>query len=219
MGLGVDVGILVDLLEGDPEGSEYVRQELAVINGALVAAGLPEHREPEAGIDVASYDLGPYSSLHALRRIGAHLCEGPSLPPPATQEEPDDSVLERRYRGAGRFSRLLGRGEPPRAFAHLIDHADDGGYYVPVDFPDPLVAGGEVVGSSQQLLAECDALAAALGVPDELDAEDDRLWQASTGRPGGDELWERYGLESFVCVRLRAAARHSIRTGAAVAFT
>jgi nucleotide-binding universal stress UspA family protein len=128
-------------------------------------------------------------------------------------------VLERRYRGPSRFARLTGRPSAgPLPFAHLIDHSDADGYYVPVEFPDPLVAGDEMVGSSQQLLAECEALAAALGIPDDLDPEAEVLWAASEGQTEGGELWQRYGVESFVCVRLRAAARHSVRTGAAIAF-
>jgi hypothetical protein len=219
MGLGVEVGILIDLLREDPEGAERVRADVTRINAALGAAGLPAHREPETGIESASYDLGPYGSLHALRRIGAHLGEGPDLPPPASLDDRDDPVLERRYGGPGRFARLLGRDRPgPQPFAHLISHSDADGYYVPVAFSEPLVVGDEMVGSSQQLLAECDALAAALGIPDDLDPEAEALWAASEVTPEDPELWERYGLESFACVRLRAAARHSVRVDALIAF-
>jgi hypothetical protein len=199
MGLGVHVGIPVN------------RSVLADINAALAEAGLPPHQEPDGGIAPASFDLGPPESLHALRRVGAHLSVGRDLPPPARANGPEDLVLARRYRGAGRFDR------GPLPFAHLIDHADDGGYYVPVDFPEPLLAGDGLLGSSHQLLAECDALAAALGIPGDLDPDADALWAALDGA-GGDELWERYGLESFACVRLLAAARHSVRTGAVLAF-
>ncbi|MGI5156389.1 hypothetical protein [Microbispora sp. CA-102843] len=35
---------------------------------------------------------------------------------------------------------------------------------------------------------------------------------------GGAEGWRRYGVESFTCLQLTAAARHSIATGAAIVF-
>jgi hypothetical protein len=55
--------------------------------------------------------------------------------------------------------------------SHLLCHSDAGGYYVPVDFGDPLflpeeaeVRGAGMVGSSQGLLAELAGIASPLGI-------------------------------------------------------
>ncbi len=36
--------------------------------------------------------------------------------------------------------------------------------------------------------------------------------------PGATLGWQRYGIESYACLRLIRAARHSVVTGAAIAY-
>jgi hypothetical protein len=50
-----------------------------------------------------------------------------------------------------------------------------------------------------------------------IDPESEELWQASD-QQGEGAGWRRYGVESFTCVRLLAAARESLKRGAAVVF-
>jgi hypothetical protein len=47
-------------------------------------------------------------------------------------------------------------------FNHLINHADDEGYYLPVDFPQAFVMEEMSIGSAVALLAEMDALESVL---------------------------------------------------------
>ena len=99
-------------------------------------------------------------------------------------------------------------------------HSDAEGFYVPVEFDDVLFSDdvpGTMLGSSQGLVRECEELARSLDIPPGLDPESDELWQASEEQ-GTGEGWRQYGVESFTCVRLLAAARESVQRGAAVVF-
>ncbi|GII27032.1 hypothetical protein Pmi06nite_04740 [Planotetraspora mira] len=96
------------------------------------------------------------------------------------------------------------------------------GYYVPVDFQpviiDERVSGG-YLGSSHRLLDECLRLARLLELPDDLDPWSDAVCDAAEGAISDPSaLWQQYRVESFSCLRLIAAARTSISTGAAITF-
>ena len=159
MGLAVEVGFLVDLLQDDPEGADAFRDDLAAVNRILVASGLPEHREPdEADWDVLSYDMIGYSGLHYLRRIAAHLATRGTLPPPGDDNSSGDPVLREYYGESGGLIRRLfkARAATPagaRRFSHLMEHSDAEGYYVPIEFDAVLYAEpdlpltGEMLGS------------------------------------------------------------------------
>ncbi len=72
---------------------------------------------------------------------------------------------------------------------------------------------GGMIGSSHAWLRECDQLAAALGIPPDLDAEEP--WEACES-PGEGTGWRRYVMETFCCLRLREGARRSLQSGAAL---
>ena len=107
-------------------------------------------------------------------------------------------------------------------FAHLINHSDDCGYYLPILFDPPLEpgfeltenAGCQVIGSSFMLMDECEYLADFLELPLDLDPETVR--EASLSQEKGEAVWERYGVESFVCSALYTAAKISIESGFAM---
>jgi hypothetical protein len=73
------------------------------------------------------------------------------------------------------------------------------------------------IGSSYKLLEECKDLADFLGIPTGMDPESDELWEAVDLQGDGDG-WNKYGIESFTCVRLMRACEASIASGAAVVF-
>ena len=108
---------------------------------------------------------------------------------------------------------------------HLLIHSDAEGYYLPQDFesviftPESLEMPGEMVGSSQHLLAETRSIAQALELDLSMDPESDELREATEEQGEGEAKWQRYGVESFCCIRLHRAAQHSIRHGAAIVFT
>ncbi len=223
MGLDITVGFLVDLAEHDPEEVDDVRADFAVVNEVLADNGLPTYEEPVAAEwEPFAVQMYGYSGLHYLRRIAAHLAAGRPLPPPGDDDASDDEVLAAYYGERG-FRRLFRRGpsyEFDGRFEHLIKHSDAEGFYVPVEFgaviyDDRIV--GTMLGSSHALAHECAELARTLGIPD-LDPESEELWDAADEPGAGPEQWQRYGIESFTCARLLAAARLSVERGAAVVF-
>ena len=65
----------------DPEVLEDLAAQLATVNEALCAVGLPVHQEPTNLAIAESWECQlAYRELHALRRLGAHLGGGAALP-------------------------------------------------------------------------------------------------------------------------------------------
>jgi hypothetical protein len=164
-----------------------------------------------------SIRIGSYACLHYLRRIAARLWAGNGLPAPCYDGKPThDPVLRRYYKAFAVAPNLL--------FAHLSNHADDCGYYLPVPFDKPLEPGFELVrgtgsqriGSSFMLLEECAYLADFLELPLDLDPKTVR--EVSLGKEKGEAVWERYSVESFVCAALYTASTISAASGYALVF-
>jgi len=228
MGLAVEVGYLADLLANDEEGAESFRQDLGRLNDYLASIGLPPHNEPE-NCEVCSYDIYGYSGIHYLRRVAAYLDLRGILPPPGGQDASEDKVMEEYYQLAGQqktglLGRFFRRAPRPRTFDHLLLHSDAEGYYLPQEFPSVLFPSesfeipGGMIGSSWRLRDECERLAAALQLPLGLDPEAEEVWQASASQGQGDLQWQRYGIESFVCLRMYHACERSLERQAAIVF-
>ncbi len=173
-----------------------------------------------------------YSGLHYLRRIAAHLDLSGKLPSPGDKDASNDAFLQKYYQLVeGKPSRFFNRlrllqrpSTQKKAFDHLVFHSDAEGYYLPQDFPAVLfppasieIPGG-MIGSSIQLLDECSRLAKTLELPLDLNPEAEDVWNACESQGTGATQWQRYGIESFTCLRLHAAAQHSMKTGAAIVF-
>jgi len=160
VGLSVSVGSLAFLLNHDEEGAAGTREDLVHVNRVLQANDLPAHVEPEELPELSHRaDLGgfPYGWLHYLRRAVAYARQAPrEFRPVAEGEDPSqDDRIDRE------LSVLMD--------SHLICHSDCEGYYVPIDFPDPLyddedaLVGG-ILGSSQRAQAELIQTAPLLGI-------------------------------------------------------
>lgn len=230
MGLGLEVGILADLREHDPEGFDYYAAKLRSLSQYLESLGLPKYTEPDTG-EVWDCEMFGYSGLHRLRRVAAHLDAYDRLPGPGDIDASSDPVLEGYFSDVtgdkGPFlKRLFGRARVSfdRKYDHLIVHSDAEGFYLPVDFvevlfpPDELEIPGGMVGSVPRLLAECSRIAKVLEIPSHLDTQSEELWEAADSQGEGATLWERYGVESFSCLGLMKACEQSMRTDAAVVF-
>ncbi len=218
MGLALEVGILADLRENDEEGFEDFKKQFDFINDFLQANGLPLHAEP-LGLseeEILSYDMWGYSGLHYLRRVAAIVAETGKMPEPGDDNAADDPILQKYY---------ANQGSDQKRFAHFIIHSDAEGYYLPIRFDDVLfppedseIDGDGMIGSSYRLLEECGELAKLLEVPLDIDPESDEVWLAADAQGESDVTWKKYGIESFVCLRLISAAKYSIETGAAIVF-
>lgn len=222
MGLTICVGFPPELRESDPEYVEFFERQFETANEVLESFGLPVHKEPfdiedERAFESPKYD---YDRLYCLRRLAAHLALKGELPPPG--DGSDDPVLE-DYNKIFDASFAQGSASGMR-FQHLIIHSDGEGFYLPVEFDDVLIPdasleiSGGVIGSSHALLRECRELAGALEMPEGLSF--DEAWAAAhaEGEGEGEAAWERYGVESHICLGLIRACEASVETGAAVVF-
>jgi hypothetical protein len=227
MGLNLIVGILAHVQRYNPERLDYYNDQFAAINTAVQERGLLEHHEP-GEIEDWSVEMYGHSGLHTLRRVAAHLWACKGVPDPAKRGPagiPDastDPVLNEYF---DEVRTWLNSGAPRyrMAYEHLILHSDDRGYYLPIRFPQVIFAhptlniAGTMIGSSQVLMDECKQLLGALAVPPDLDLAGETLHEA-VNNPGRGEGWQRYGIEVESCLKLLAACRRSLDTGAAVVF-
>ena len=131
MGLSLTVGELAWHLgpDGDPEGLEWLRDNLQKLNALLRKNSLPEHREPEAMPEIdrrGALHSFPYSCTHHLRRAVAYARRAPEkfAKIDREQEPSKDPYIDREL--------------SVQMDCHLICHSDCEGFYVPIDFPKPL---------------------------------------------------------------------------------
>lgn len=220
MGLGLMVGYLADVRQEDPEFADEFSRRVKAVEACLERQGLSGYSEPPdlAEDDWFSCEMFGYSGLHHLRRLAAYVALAQPLYAPSCEAPDDDPVVERYYEavGDGDISDL--------PFQHLMLHGDAEGFYVPVDFARVIDPGelsddvGGAIGSAHRLLAECKALAHVLGLPEDLNCESDEVWEAA-GSPGlGHVRWQKFGIESFSCIRLIRGSEAAIKTGAALVF-
>ncbi|MBO0831013.1 MAG: hypothetical protein J2P28_06950 [Actinobacteria bacterium] len=214
MGLNMIVGGWPWVADGDEEYAGHVRAQFAVIREALDRAGAGGWDEPALDErDVLEFPMFGYWGLHNVRRVAIHLAEYGTVPDPLEEvsRAADDPLVMQAY------AQL----QPARQFAHLLEHSDCEGYYVPVDFEQVIVDDrleGLCLGSSVRLLAETRRIASALGLPEDLDPDSEAVDAACQAKTPAAEGWQRYAIESYGCLRLIRAAQHSIATGAAIAF-
>lgn len=193
------------------------RADLAVIAELLERAGAQQWTGPGPGeVRSTDFEMWGYSGLHAVRRLAVHLAADGRLPEPLDEgrRATDDPLLTEVYRSVP--------GDPPGPFDHLIHHSDCEGYYVPVDFARVIVdekAPGGPLGSSVRLLAEVRRIAEAIGLPEDIDPDSEEVVDAADAEDPDAEGWRRYGVESHDCLRLLEAAKLSVETGAAIAFS
>jgi hypothetical protein len=211
MVLAVQVGVLADLLEADPEGAQWLRESLDATNELLQANDLPPHSEPEtlARLDNrCSLDSYPYSFLHHLRRVYAHCTVDPSwvvTPLTKGEEASGDPIVEEQYRQMN---------------SHLLCHSDAEGFYLPIDFSPILIdktqrVPGGMVGSSLCLMEELTWVAPALGI--RLDGQTLADSEAEAIN-ASLEAQEGLFIERIVWLSLYEAARLSIEHGTAICF-
>lgn len=207
MGLGISVGMLCDQARNDPEGFEIHREGFDQLTRALAQEGI-DWREPEVLHETGEHDYSggfPYSYLAHLRRAFTLTQLGE---PVTAVSATSDEQYERDQEKVGDETTMFS--------SHLLCHADYAGYYIPVDFPDPLflpeeaeVGGGGMVGSSQQLLAELRSFAPAIGI------RLDESGAAKEDKPADDDPFDA---EKFAWWQLYRACLASVESGQAIVF-
>lgn len=230
MGLGITVGMLSDMAKDDPEGAEEFSAQMDQINEFLASISVKPHTENK-NCPVLGLDMYGYSGLHYLRRLAAHLAFTNKMPEPGDKTAADDPHIAKYNHLLDRKSpsfwgKLFGKPMTPFfRFDHLMWHSDAEGYYLPVEFekvlfpPDNFdIAGGGMIGSSFKLMEELTQLAKHLELPLDLDPESEEIWDAPERQGSGSLKWQKYGVESFSCLRLYYAAKHSIEHSCAMVF-
>jgi hypothetical protein len=201
MGLGLATHFLADQLVHDPEGADWARKQVALINAWLSDEGLPAHDEPEKlGTLRKRRHVGgfPYSFLHYLRRAYARHQRGlPPLPLKKGENPLGDGTV------ADVASMMA---------SHLLCHSDAEGFYVPIEFPEPLfdvaergVPGG-MLGSSQALMRELVEVAPAIGIT----LDGDNLSDAEAARIAEESDVAPWRIERLVWLALYENTRVSI---------
>lgn len=197
--------------DGDPEGLVWLREELERLNALLRRNGLPEHHEPEVLPIIdrrGALHSFPYSYTHHLRRAVAYARRAPEkfAQIDRDQEPSTDPHIDRE------LSVWMD--------SHLICHSDGEGFYVPIDFPEPLYAeaefpiAGDIVGSSQRLLAELIQAAPLLEI---VLSEQGSLSDAEAAKLR-DEGSHQYGLERLVWYAFYEAASASVNYNTVISF-
>ena len=117
--------------EEDRELFEEEREWLSDIQDLLREEGVEADLLSRPGVEIWEGGIEHFMDLYRLRLLAAYLEQGrdiaPILDPDADLEIEPDPLLA-----------AIWDGEQPTRFAHLINHQADGGYYLPVDFPEPI---------------------------------------------------------------------------------
>jgi hypothetical protein len=163
MGLGLQVGILADLKDGDEEGYASYANHFANLNHVLRSEGLDEHVEPDELDEIFSCDMLSYRGIHYLRRIAVHLALGKPIPDPGNQETYRNIALSDEYFDGFNAGNDM-------KYQHLIVHQRcrrllRSDRFERVIATPTLSWSGGWIGATQRLRAECTELAGLLRMP------------------------------------------------------
>lgn len=157
MSLSIGINRLAEMKQHDEEGFAYYQQVFAHLNDVLKSNKLPTYQEPTEIISEDSRALitsFPYSFLHYLRWVEVQLSINPHVPltPINSSDELDNKL------NSVDFVDFM---DNP-----LINHADNEGYYLPVDFDEVLFdeVENQSIGSSYHLMAVLQDIAPHLGI-------------------------------------------------------
>ncbi|UAY37933.1 hypothetical protein LAJ61_04550 [Moraxella osloensis] len=156
MSLYIGVNKLAEMKQLEEEGFAHYQQVFSHLNQVLKDKGLPTYREPDEPIaekSRAPLKSFPYLWLHYLRWVEVQISHNPQ-----TRLTPiNDDELRANLQDVDYVDFM----DDP-----LINHADNEGYYLPVDFDEVLYdkAQNQDIGSSQQLMAVLQDIASYLGI-------------------------------------------------------
>ena len=110
---------------------EDEREWLSDIQDLLREEGVEVDLLSRPGVEIWEGGIDRFMDLYQLRQIAAYLEQDRDVAPllkagPPSDGEPDPLLV------------AIWDGEQQTRFPHLINHQADGGYYLPVDFPEPI---------------------------------------------------------------------------------
>jgi hypothetical protein len=117
--------------EEDRELYEDEREWLSDIQDLLREEGVEVDLLSRPGVEIWEGGIDRFMDLYQLRQIAAYLEQDRDIAPllkagPPNDGDPDPLLV------------AIWDGEQPTRFPHLINHQADGGYYLPVDFAEPI---------------------------------------------------------------------------------
>jgi hypothetical protein len=211
--MGLDVVMLGKEALVGMKADRTSEPELALVVGFCVR-NIPE----AAKIDVKEiselvrdgHRVGNYSDLHILRGLAVTRESAPAAL--ESKSESDlNSAIESFYQQENQTT----------GYRHLINHADDSGFYVPLELPEPIAIEGippgedEKVtlslGSSPALLRELDVLNEVLGLPGDIgDLGEEEFVRVTESH--------RWPVAAYVWGVLHLYARESVATSSFIQF-
>ena len=123
--------IFTTRLEEDRELFEEEREWLSDIQDMLREEGIEADLLSRPGVEVWEGGIDRFMDLYQLRLLAAYLEQGKDISsimtlPEDHDGEPDEALV------------AIWQGEAQTRFNNLINHQADGGYYLPVDFAEPV---------------------------------------------------------------------------------
>ena len=117
--------------EEDRDLYEDEREWLSDIQDLLREEGVEVDLLSRPAVEIWEGGIDRFMDLYQLRQIAAYLEQGRDIAPlikagPPSDGDPDPLLV------------AIWDGEQPTRFPHLINHQADGGYYLPVDFAEPI---------------------------------------------------------------------------------
>mgnify|MGYP001053433949 CR=1 FL=1 len=115
----------------DRELFEEEREWLSDIQDLLREEGIEVDLLSRPGVELWEGGIERFMDLYQLRLLAAYIEKGQDIAPlrnfnPESAHEPDPLLA------------AIWEGEEPTRYPHLINHQADGGYYLPVDFAEPI---------------------------------------------------------------------------------
>ncbi|MEL6309793.1 MAG: hypothetical protein AAFN11_11825 [Chloroflexota bacterium] len=227
--LSLKVGVIAQHMEHPTRYSNRIRRhrdQFTRINQALATYGLEPHTEPESlKKGCWSAELLSTREIHCVRWIAAYLWHRKALPayenPDTTRYNPLVKQLEADMYDIAAGRKTVRDGFAKTGFTHLVVHADDTGYYLPIDFDNVIFSrhgiDGGMIGSSYRLREECAFIAQRLKFPIQHARADilDTLYYVPSEktRPA---LWQQYPEVVMNLHTLYHAANASITRNAAL---
>lgn len=117
--------------EEDRELFEEEREWLSDVQDLLREEGVEVDLISRPGVEVWESGIERFTDLYQLRVIAAYLEQGQDITPLLDPDPELEGELDEQLAA-------IWEGEQPTRFPHLINHQADGGYYLPVDFPEPV---------------------------------------------------------------------------------
>jgi hypothetical protein len=117
--------------EEDRELFDDEREWLSDIQDLLREEGVEVDLLSRPGVEIWEGGIERFMDLYQLRQLAAYLEQDQDIAPllqngPPSDGDPDPLLV------------TIWDGEQPTRFPHLINHQADGGYYLPVDFAEPI---------------------------------------------------------------------------------